>query len=44
MELGRAEAILPKKEQVLTETYRQGDRIQAYVAEINRAAAPEALA
>ncbi len=38
VELGRAEAILPKKEQVLTETYRQGDRIQAYVAEINRAA------
>ena len=38
VELGRAEAILPKNQQVLTETYRQGDRIQAYVMEINRAA------
>ncbi len=36
VELGRAEAILPKREQVQTETYRQGDRIQAYVVDITR--------
>ncbi len=37
IDLGRAEAILPKREQVPTETYRQGDRIQAYVLDITRA-------
>lgn len=36
VELGRAEAILPKREQVQAETYRQGDRIQAYVVDITR--------
>jgi transcription termination/antitermination protein NusA len=36
VELGRAEAILSKREQVQTETYRQGDRIQAYVVDITR--------
>jgi len=38
IELGRAEAVLPKREQVPTETYRQGDRIQAYVVDVTRAA------
>lgn len=37
VDLGRAEAVLPKREQVPTETYRQGDRIQAYVVDITRA-------
>jgi N utilization substance protein A len=37
VDVGRAEAILPKREQVQTETYRQGDRIQAYVLDITRA-------
>lgn len=37
VDLGRAEAILPRREQVLTETYRQGERIQAYVLDITRA-------
>jgi transcription termination/antitermination protein NusA len=37
VDLGRAEALLPKREQVATETYRQGDRIQAYVVDITRA-------
>ena len=37
VDLGRAEAILPRREQVHTETYRQGDRIQAYVLDITRA-------
>jgi N utilization substance protein A len=34
--LGRAEAILPYREQVPRETYRQGDRIRAYVFEVNK--------
>jgi N utilization substance protein A len=37
VDLNRAEAILPRREQVLTETYRPGDRIQAYVVDITRA-------
>jgi len=37
VDLGKAEAILPRREQVPNETYRQGDRIQAYVLEITRA-------
>ena len=37
VDLGKADAILPKREQVPTETYRQGDRIQAYVLDITRA-------
>lgn len=37
VDLGRAESVLPKREQVPTETYRQGDRIQAYVLDITRA-------
>ncbi len=38
VELGRAEAVLPKAQQVAKEDYRQGMRIQAYVMEITRAA------
>ncbi|MFP3870241.1 MAG: transcription termination factor NusA [Syntrophobacteria bacterium] len=34
--LGRTEAVLPYQEQVPRETYRQGDRIRAYVLEVNR--------
>jgi N utilization substance protein A len=37
VDLGRTEAILKRREQVPTETYRQGDRIQAYVLDITRA-------
>ncbi len=37
VDLNRAEAILPRREQVMTETYRPGDRIQAYVLDINKA-------
>jgi len=37
VDLGRTEAVLKKREQVPTETYRQGDRIQAYVLDITRA-------
>ncbi|MEE3326259.1 MAG: transcription termination factor NusA [Myxococcota bacterium] len=36
VDLGRAEAILPPKEQVPREDYRPGDRIRAYVKEVNR--------
>jgi N utilization substance protein A len=38
VDLGRAEAILPTRQQIPRETYRAGDRVQAYVKEINRAA------
>ena len=34
--LGRAEAILPQKEQIPKEVYRQGDRIRAYVLEVKK--------
>ncbi|HEU0265888.1 MAG TPA: transcription termination factor NusA, partial [Geobacterales bacterium] len=34
IDLGRAEAILPKKEQAPREVYRQGDRIRALINEI----------
>jgi transcription termination/antitermination protein NusA len=34
--LGRAEAILPKREQVSRETYKRGDRIRAYVLDVQR--------
>ena len=37
VDLNRAEAILPRREQVMTETYRPGDRIQAFVLDINKA-------
>ena len=36
VDLGRAEAVLPPKEQVPRESYRPGDRIRAYVREVNR--------
>jgi len=36
VDLGRTEAILPPKEQVPREGYRPGDRIRAYVKEVNR--------
>jgi N utilization substance protein A len=36
VDLGRAEAVLPVREQVPRESYRAGDRIQAYVMDILR--------
>ncbi|MDG2335658.1 MAG: transcription termination factor NusA [Myxococcota bacterium] len=36
VDLGRTEAILPPKEQVPREGYRPGDRIRAYVLDVNR--------
>ena len=38
VDLGRAEAVLPGKEQVARESYRPGDRIRAYVIDVNREA------
>ena len=38
VDLGRAEAILPVREQVPRESYRAGDRVVAYVLDIDRAA------
>jgi N utilization substance protein A len=37
VDLNRTEAVLPRREQVATETYRPGDRIQAYLLDITRA-------
>ncbi len=34
--LGRTEAILPIPEQIPTETYKQGDRVRAYVLEVKK--------
>lgn len=34
--LGRAEAILPPKEQIPREVYRQGDRIRAYILDVKK--------
>jgi N utilization substance protein A len=34
--LGRAEAELPHKEQIPRESYRQGDRIRAYILEVRK--------
>lgn len=36
VDLGRAEAVLPVKEQVQREHYRPGDRIRAFVIEVNQ--------
>jgi len=38
VDLGRAEAILPPKEQVPRESYRPGDRLRAHVQEVNKVA------
>jgi N utilization substance protein A len=38
VDLGRAEAIIPPKEQVPRESYRPGDRVRAYVVEVNKVA------
>lgn len=38
VDLGRAEALLPAKEQVPRENYRVGDRIRAYVIDVNKEA------
>lgn len=38
IDLGKAEAVLPMREQVPRESYRAGDRIVAYVLDIDRAA------
>jgi N utilization substance protein A len=38
VDLGRAEAVLPLKEQVPRENYRPNDRIRAYVIDVNKAA------
>ncbi len=36
VDLGRAEAVLPLREQMPRESYRAGDRVQAYVKDIKR--------
>src|SRR5215475_3064260 len=36
LEIGKAEAILPEREQILGERYNPGDRVRAYVLEVRR--------
>jgi len=36
VDLGRAEAVLPLREQVPRENYRPGDRVRAYVIDVNK--------
>ena len=36
VDLGRTEAVLPKKEQIPRETYKQGERVRAYVLDVKR--------
>lgn len=36
--LGRTEAILPKREQIIKERYRQGDRVRSMILDIDRSA------
>jgi len=38
LEIGKAEAVLPEREQILGERYNPGDRIRAYVLEVRRTA------
>src|SRR5437762_28386 len=38
LEIGKAEAILPEREQITGERYNPGDRIRAYVLEVRRTA------
>jgi N utilization substance protein A len=38
VDLGRAEAVIPAKEQVPRESYRPGDRVRAYVVEVSKVA------
>jgi len=43
VELGRAEAILPKPERIPHEDYHQGDRLQGYVLEVRKSAKGPAI-
>ncbi len=38
LEIGKAEAILPEREQILGERFGPGDRVRAYVVEVKRSA------
>src|SRR6185503_2874608 len=38
VDLGRAEAILPRKEQIRNERYNQGDRIRGLIVEVSKSA------
>ena len=37
IDIGRAEAILPRREQIFREVYKRGDRIRAYILEVREA-------
>lgn len=36
LSLGKAEAILPRSEQISTETYREGQRLRSYIASVSK--------
>ncbi len=36
IDLGRSEAVLPANEQMATDTYKQGERIKAYISEVKK--------
>jgi len=38
IDLGKTEAILPRSEQIQKERYRQGERVRAYIVEVNKTA------
>ena len=38
VDIGKAEAVLPKREQSTRESYRAGDRVQAYLVDVQKAA------
>ncbi len=38
VDIGRTEAVLPRREQVPRESYRPGDRVRAYILDVSRAA------
>ena len=37
VDIGRAEAILPRREQIFREVYKRGDRVRAYILEVREA-------
>ena len=42
LEIGKAEAILPEREQILGERYNPGDRVRAFVLEVRRTSSTKA--
>jgi N utilization substance protein A len=43
IDLGRTEAIIPRNEQVFSEHYKNGERVQGYFVEIGRGSGPQVI-